>query len=633
MPRRGEYTRGYPSIAVEQRPADVTRIGRREVVSLDDQGEPRTAWLDPHRFTCSNLAAQLADEWKELCETSEYSYAACRRYRRALIDFCTFVDQTVAHADQAALSSASPDLVHAVTEWTRGLPARHTAGSREPGHHANSLRRLVDRRAQHPDRVVTANFDGWLTGASGLRRGKTQEVDEFSRADKKRIIAAAWADLRALEQRLNRGRELAAAGVDPRSGGWLAPANLLWGIAREAVSTEEIARYLPQGGWPLELSELLQGEPNPFDPKRRLINDLVRMLYLHNDDLHAFRILLMAGTNRASEEITGLTEDDVEFQPGGVLLTFTKDRAHKVSRASFSTPTGADVSLHTRTPRLDVAWLLRRLMAVTAPLAQRAGLSPAPLFLRGSMNTYTLVVRRFHGSSAASSFGHWLKRNDVKVGGPPDIRRLRKSGKVEKALTYRGRISDIADDHSEEVFRGHYAHGTTLRVIAGNVITAAQRRWFDRAITGPVVLTEQAEASLEQPDARQQVGLTQQQVQDLRTGALDMGVSSCRDPFESPYGRSGQLCPVAPLRCLECRNAFVLPSNLPQLLLFAEHLERLRQRLPPQHFHAAWGQSHANLRAVLADRTDAEKALARKQITEAGLSLHLPLSAQAEFDS
>jgi hypothetical protein len=46
-----------------------------------------------------------------------------------------------------------------------------------------------------------------------------------------------------------------------------------------------------------------------------------------------------------------------------------------------------------------------------------------------------------------------------------------------------------------------------------------------------------------------------------------------------------------------------------------------------------WGQSHANLRAALADRTDVEKALARKQITEDRLSLHLPLSAQVEFDS
>jgi hypothetical protein len=633
VPRRGEYTRGYPSVSAADRPAGIARVGRREVVGVNDHGERRTTWLDPHGFVCSTLAAQLADEWVELCETSEYSYAGCRRYRSALVAFCTFVDQSVPHADRATLSSANPDLVHAVTEWTRTLPARHSAGSREPARSAGCLRRLIDRRAQHPDRAVTANFDGWLAGASGLRRGQTQEVDEFTLVDKKQIITAAWADLHALERRLNRGRELAAAGVDPRSGGWLMPANLLWGIAQATVSTEEIARQLPPGGWPQELAELVQGKMNPFNPKPMLISDLVRMLYPHNDDLHAFRILLMAATNRASEEITALTEDDVEFQPNGVLLTFRKDRARKVSRASFSESADGEVRLHTSAPRLDVTWLLRRLMATTRPLAQRAGLSPAPLFLRGSMNSYTLVVKRFNGGFDGSTFASWLQRNGVKVGGAPDIRRLRKSGKVEKALAYRGRISDIADDHSEEVFRGHYAHGTTLRVIAGNVITAAQRRWFTEAVDGPVVLTEQAEASLDQAHAPQQLGLTRQQVEELRTGALDMGVSSCRDPFDSPYGRSGQLCPVAPLRCLECRNAFVLPSNLPQLLLFAEHLERLQLRLPPQHFHQLWGQSHANLRAALADRTDVEKALARKQITEDRLSLHLPLSAQVEFDS
>ncbi len=96
---------------------------------------------------------------------------------------------------------------------------------------------------------------------------------------------------------------------------------------------------------------------------------------------------------------------------------------------------------------------------------------------------------------------------------------------------------------------------------------------------------------------------------------------------------SGQLCPVAPLRCLECRNAWVLPSDLPQLLLFADHLDRLRLRLSPEHFAALWGQSHTNLHAVLAQRSDAEKALARKHIESGDSALHLPLAANVEFDS
>ncbi|MGW3200312.1 hypothetical protein ACWDBD_38240 [Streptomyces sp. NPDC001118] len=185
----------------------------------------------------------------------------------------------------------------------------------------------------------------------------------------------------------------------------------------------------------------------------------------------------------------------------------------------------------------------------------------------------------------------------------------------------------------EEVFRGHYAHGTTLRVISGNVITPAQSRWFNKALERPIWLSEDAEQSLTEPGSGDVLGLTREEIEDLRSGQLDMGVSSCKDPFASPFGRPGQLCPVAPTRCLECRNAFVLPSNLPQLLLFADHLARLQLRSSPQHFHALWGQSRVDVNEAIKARTDAEIAQARRQIAGESLSLQLPLAAHVEFNA
>ena len=226
----------------------------------------------------------------------------------------------------------------------------------------------------------------------------------------------------------------------------------------------------------------------------------------------------------------------------------------------------------------------------------------------------------------------WLAAAGVTVDGAPDIRRLRKSTKVEKAIAFGGRIADVANDHHEEVFRGHYAQGTTLRMMSGRVIAAAQTHWFTMALEGPTVLISSTEV-LDVPEQAPALGLTREQAEDIRRGALNMGVTECSDPHNSPYGRSGELCPVAPLRCLECRNAWVLPSNLPQLLLFADHLDLLRLRLSPQHFAQMWGQSHANLQAVLAERTDEEKALARKHIEVGQVGLHLPLAANVEFDS
>jgi hypothetical protein len=232
----------------------------------------------------------------------------------------------------------------------------------------------------------------------------------------------------------------------------------------------------------------------------------------------------------------------------------------------------------------------------------------------------------------SASFGDWLNAADLSITGPPDIRRIRKSTKVEKVIAFGGRISDAADDHHEETFCGHYAQGTTLRVLSGDVIATAQDHWLGQALEGPTVLARDTDV-MARPDGLEALGVTPEQAEHLRQGALDMGVSQCRDPHDSPYGRPGELCPVAPLRCLECRNAWVLPSHLPQPLLFSEHLERLRQRLSPRHFGELWGQSYVNLHAALAEHTDEEKALARKHIDAADVSLHLPMSAHVDFDS
>ncbi|KOV97430.1 hypothetical protein ADK65_25670 [Streptomyces sp. NRRL B-1140] len=76
-----------------------------------------------------------------------------------------------------------------------------------------------------------------------------------------------------------------------------------------------------------------------------------------------------------------------------------------------------------------------------------------------------------------------------------------------------------------------------------------------------------------------------------------------------------------------------LPANLPQLLLFSDHLERLQLRLSPQLFHTLWGQSRVNVTEAIKARTDAEIAQARRQIAEGKAALPLPLSAHVEFDA
>jgi hypothetical protein len=81
-------------------------------------------------FTCSRLAASLADEWIELHEAARFSAGSNRRYRQAIEAFCTHVDATVPRPATASLARAEPDLHYALTEWIRLLPATRRAGSR-----------------------------------------------------------------------------------------------------------------------------------------------------------------------------------------------------------------------------------------------------------------------------------------------------------------------------------------------------------------------------------------------------------------------------------------------------------------------------------------------------------------------
>ncbi|WP_299540732.1 hypothetical protein [uncultured Streptomyces sp.] len=270
--------------------------------------------MDPARFSCAKLAAELADEWVELVEDAGYKATSMRHYRQTIESFCEHVDTTVPRPHQATLAGTDPDLHHAVTEWVRQLPSRHEPGSRGPAWHAGRLRTLIGRRSLHAERVVAGHLNGWLEGALGVRRGETNELDEFSRADRKKIVKAAWAARIDAERRIAEGWELVTRGRDPREAGWLEEANLLWAIAHNVLDCTQISTSLPL--WralPPSLQQLVPAGTAATAAKHALVRALVNRLFLNNRDLHAYRVLLMAATGRAPEEVTALSENEIEF--------------------------------------------------------------------------------------------------------------------------------------------------------------------------------------------------------------------------------------------------------------------------------------------------------------------------------
>ncbi|MET9079002.1 hypothetical protein ABZX95_44400 [Streptomyces sp. NPDC004232] len=644
MPRRGERSRDFTEPAEETRPSRLGGLWELEVSTA--HGRKATVRVDTTGFACRRLADELAVELADYVELKRPHPTGVFAYRRGLLDLCSFVDREAGEqAAACSLARDEPDVSFYIREWLRALPGQFEEGSTRPYFLSTMTLSLIRFRGQHPERALATAVQRLLTTAVPVNRGGTRELEEFTRAEKRQLVRAAWKDIRRLKERLARGRELVAAGADPRTAGWMDPANLVFGLANGLISPPDIWSALPtHTAWPPELKDIFEVTGVRFNPHRGrylLTVALASLLYPRNIDLQAFRVLLVAATGHAPEEVAYLTEDDVEFVPGGVRLRLVKRRAHKIRYREFKEMGGETRIMHPDRAGLRAGEILRTLIEVTAGARRRSTAKKPYLFIRanvipntrGSYQCGDLSFRPFEPVGRGGGLDEWAERAGVVVAGKMDIRRLRKSTKVEKTIAFRGVVSDAADDHTEQVFWGHYAHGTTLRTMAGHTITRAQQDWLERALAGPVVLDEKAAGHLGEPEVLDSLGLDARQAEAIVQGELDMGVSSCRNPYQSPYSPSGELCAVAPLRCLECRNAFILPSNLPQLLLFAEHLEGLAARLDPRVFHQSWGQSRTNLRAALADVLPADLERARQQIADQGLKLQLPLSSFTEFDS
>lgn len=605
-------------------------------------------YIDPADYTCSRLAAELADEWVEYVTATEITGWAVS-YRSAINRFCKAMDAQVGAA-AARLTLSRAGLVDLMVEWERGLPKTYAAGSMWPGYLSSGVRTLIMRRDDHADRQVDPALARLARGPITIPWGESNERDEFTRAEKRAMVSAAWKCVQSMEARIKRGWELAGTGRHPGIGSWTSIPDLLWALGHGGLQPAEIRTAMPSAAcWPEELRKVALRADGTFvsnASKHRLIKYLVETLYPTTLDLHAFRVLLVDATGHAPEELTQFGAKDVEFLPKGVRLTLVKNRASRMRHRAFydanpsSAADEAAGDVFSDQPRREASEVVRRLMAATDRARQNAPHITDSLFVRAtSWTDGRLVFDKWNPLVPKANFATWLHTWGVTVTGERHVGRLRKSTKVEKAIVTGGRISAAADDHTQETFAGHYAQGTTLRILSGQVINTAQEHWFNKALAkeqdakGPTVVTPEAADHLQDPDQLQALGLAEREADGIIQGQLDMGVTHCRNPWESPFSPAGELCSVAPLRCLECRNAWILPSQLPQLLLFEEHLERLRRRLPPKVFTAQWGQSFTNLKAVLAGRSDADKTLARKHIEAGRESLNLPLAAHVEFDA
>ncbi|MFH8873165.1 hypothetical protein [Streptomyces griseus] len=650
MPRRGERKVRERSTVPEAMPRqEPERIGIRRV-AWTRRGVKCFHTVDPAKYRCSTLAAQLADAWVT------YARAMARAdggadLAQAVRDFARFVDKHLPALGldpaDARLDGHIVDLAEVIHAWEEDLRQRHGLRSSAPYVKTGGLLTLIEQAVvSETDMPQALRLRAQAPPAYPPYRG--EPLDEFSNAERLALRDAARDAVRALEARLTRGRELLKHGVDPRMGGWHDPANLVWAATRPYLLTVEVLKpQFPQNvlSWPEPVKALLPAGPDSTLLKRGfryLVTELSALLFPAEMDLQAFRVLLLLGMSDTSpEELHDLTLPDIEFTDGGVRLVQRKGRAHRVRADLHLDPAEGAATDFAGDGAWDVPGLLRRLLAATE-LSRKVFPDAGPwLFLAVERrHRGVLDAEVAHFKNRDRRFGGWIAAQRT-AGGKPleitrpfEIRRLRKTAKVVRAVALGGTVSDLAgDDHHVEVYRMHYAHGTTAHILAGRAINRAQKWVFERTSTSghPVLVTEEAEQHLEEPDVTADLGLDAGQAKAMRSGELDMGLVNCRNPYDSPHRKDTKVCHVAPAMCMLCRNAVVFTSQIPRLVLLSDHIERMRTTLTPPHWQAQWGRQAAALAEVFDECADLVPT-ARREIADLGLRLDLPLGMRTEFD-
>ncbi|WP_145969085.1 hypothetical protein [Streptomyces hyaluromycini] len=422
-------------------------------------------------------------------------------------------------------------------------------------------------------------------------------------------------------------------------------ANLLWAAHATVLDTALLRARLPRSPkmWPAALREVA-GEPVTKRAPQTLLAALAAMVFPREIDLQPFRVLLLLAMDTCTpEELHDLGMEDVEFTDGGVRLRQTKHRAARTRHRRYADAPATVPEREAEYPgegRWDVPGLLRRLVSVTEPvrcaypdLVEWLWVAVEP----AGTGCARVAGRRAGFVLAGRRFTDWITRDrgeaarDMEITSPHDVRRLRKTAKIARAVVLGGAVADLAgDDHHVEVFRRHYAHGTTTHVLAGRALTGVQQKVF-ASLTRPVFADDEAVADLAEPEVAAALGLKPGVAEAMRDEQLDMGLVNCRDPFGSPHSPAGQVCHVAPAMCMLCRNAVVFPAHLPRLVLLAEHIEMMRNRLSPQRWQAVWGRQAAAL-AQLFEECAESMPTARREAEEGRARLDLPLGMRTEYD-
>lgn len=589
-------------------------------VHLNFRGTSIDGSITPADFPQPLLAAELADEYLGMFLTLGLSHGTMYNHRKALLSLLNALP--VSLKKSSSLETDDAAVVDAFYQWEVELGEKYRPTSHLPAEFPTVIRRLVRRRLDS-GKPTSAHAQRWALGSNLHQGGIDQPLDEFSNAERLGIRDGCRQRIRAMEQRLERGRRLLEAGRDPRVHGWSSLPNMIWGTHH--LAKEGIPSFLNDMSQSFDaLSESEQGElggPHPHGKGRsfHIVRNLMSLLYPTALDLNAYRALLQLETGAAPEEITDIKPSELQWHDGSIHAPLHKNRAHRTRRTKLKT-SGDNAQVREGWRGGDLVHGLLGAMRLTQELPGKDIDSLFPVARRtGSV----ITKNREHFQSV--NFSSLVSALPASISRPYDPRRLRKTVKTARAAVLQSAAAAAGDDHTIAIFQRHYAQSTTVHILAANAVTTAQQQVFERATDGPTFIPVQAIVALSgglPPDIRAAASKVAAE-EEVDAG---MTVAQCSDPYSSPYGNENELCQVRPTMCFACPNAIVFSDHLPRLIAYRGILETHQREMPPTVFAAGHGQQLRNLDRILGEFPAEEIAQANTALESSLPKIHIPLS-------
>lgn len=653
MTGKGRYRDDFS--APPEPPLAPSSIGPR-VLQTKHQGRTRTVVVDPTAFACGRLVAELAGAIADRHAALDLSWGVLQRAERAARSFADWID---ANHERPRECNAAVLTVDDLERWQATLRTQHPADSDVPGELATSLFVTLRWLAEQTETTVAPDIAARVRAPVSFPRRRCGSVDELSPKDRQAIDAAARSGVERLKRSLSLSRSstgvlgdaLAAARRDALTPVWLddrygptiadlptelrsvlelhhipvredpeaAARRAARDLRGRSTTMKEVAAALnaegyrtPQGlAWTASLARrLIERDPREWRADM-LVGAIEGLIWPTEHALMPVVVLLGLRTGLPPECIKDLNTDCVTSSDSRyVTIEYVKRRG--IGRSSLSVPNQGEFS---------ASRLIDLVVAATEAVRPHVEVSVRPrLFV---CRTRRAAGAAFRAADFQGEFARWCDRQGLEVEGPADLRRLRKTRKVARAMALKGSVTDIADDHTTQVARDHYLQTTTLQVLSAEVIRKVQRRITNEMADGPVVVP---------PDVVEEVMREAPESSDLEpiaaalSGRLDVGLASCRDVRSSPFAPAGTLCPAAfGGSCLSCENAVITERSLPAILLFCDHIEAQRRELAPAEWERRWLATIDRIRSeILPAFPEAVVEVARRRADSDPEMLYLP---------